>query len=284
MKYLIVTGMSGAGKSNAIKCLEDLDYYCVDNMPASLIGQFMDVAGGNKSEIDKVAFVIDIRGGEFFDKFETSIKDIKERIEDLKIIYLEASDEVLIRRYNETRRTHPMSKGGSPAEGIKLERQKLAGIKKMSDYIIDTSSLKPNDLRAELSELIEPESSDPKRMMTCTVMSFGYKNGIPLDADIVFDVRFIPNPFYLKSMKNLTGNSQKVKDYVLKWDETKLFIQKFGELINDILPNYLKLGKTNLVIAFGCTGGQHRSVVIANAFEEIITKEGYRAKKIHRDL
>ena len=284
MRFLIVTGMSGAGKSNAIKSLEDIGYYCIDNMPARLINQFIDLSNVGKSEFDKVAFVIDIRGGEFFDEFETSIREISQRVSDLKILFLEASDEVLIRRYKETRRAHPMSGDGTTADGIKKERERLSVIRSMSNYVIDTSLMKPNELKRSIRELFGSDNVDPKRSVSLTVVSFGYKNGIPLDADLVFDVRFIPNPFYLKSMKNLTGNNHKVRDYVMKWEESQIFLDSVSNLILTLIPYYTKQDKNNLVIAFGCTGGQHRSVAMANEMEKLLTDEDYMVKLVHRDL
>ena len=276
--------MSGAGKSNAIKSLEDIGYYCIDNMPARLINHFIDLSNVGKGEFDKVAFVIDIRGGEFFDEFESSIREISQRVSDLQILFLEASDEVLIRRYKETRRAHPMSGDGTTADGIKKERERLSVIRSMSNFVIDTSLMKPNELKNSIRELFGSENIDPKRRVSLTVVSFGYKNGIPLDADMVFDVRFIPNPYYLKSMKNLTGNNNKVREYVMKWEESLMFVEKVSDLIQGLIPYYTKQDKNNLVIAFGCTGGQHRSVAIANEMEKRLSEEDYRVQFVHRDL
>lgn len=284
MKFLIVTGMSGAGKSNAVKILEDMGFYCIDNMPPRLINQFIELSDMGTGEIEKAAFVIDIRGGEFFDDLTHSINELKSAGRKFQILFLEASDEVLIRRYKETRRTHPMSGGEGIHAGIKRERQRLQDIRKMSDFIIDTSTMKPNQLRQAIQEIFDNEEEGMTNRLSITVMSFGYKYGIPLDADNVFDMRFIPNPFYLKSLKKLTGNNRKVREYVMKWDETKIFIENANRLITDLVPYYIKQGKSSLVISFGCTGGQHRSVAVANEFYELLKSEGYRVNLIHRDL
>ena len=284
MNFLIVTGMSGAGKSNAVKILEDMGFYCIDNMPPRLINQFIELSDMGTGEIEKAAFVIDIRGGEFFDDLTHSINELKSAGRKFQILFLEASDEVLIRRYKETRRTHPMSGGEGIHAGIKRERQRLQDIRKMSDFIIDTSTMKPNQLRQAIQEIFDNEEEGMTNRLSITVMSFGYKYGIPLDADNVFDMRFIPNPFYLKSLKKLTGNNRKVREYVMKWDETKIFIENANRLITDLVPYYIKQGKSSLVISFGCTGGQHRSVAVANEFYELLKSEGYRVNLIHRDL
>ncbi|MDO4481804.1 MAG: RNase adapter RapZ [Bacillota bacterium] len=284
MKFLIVTGMSGAGKSNAVKILEDMGFYCIDNMPPRLINRFIELSDMGTGEIEKAAFVIDIRGGEFFDDLTQSINELKSAGSKFQILFLEAGDEVLIRRYKETRRTHPMSGGEGIHAGIKRERQRLQDIRKMSDFIIDTSTMKPNQLRQAIQEIFDNEEKGKTNRLSITVMSFGYKYGIPLDADNVFDMRFIPNPFYLKSLKKLTGNNRKVRDYVMKWDETKLFIENANRLVTDLVPYYIKQGKSSLVISFGCTGGQHRSVAVANEFYELLKNQGYRVNIIHRDL
>lgn len=283
MRFLIVTGMSGAGKSNAIKVLEDMGFYCIDNMPPRLINRFIELSEMGTGEIEKAAFVIDIRGGEFFDDINQSITELKSAERKFQILFLEAGDETLIRRYKETRRTHPMSGGEGILAGIKRERQRLQDIRRIADYIIDTSNMKPNVLRQTIQEIFENTEGNSSRL-SITVMSFGYKYGIPLDADNIFDMRFIPNPFYLKSLKNLTGNNLKVREYVMKWDETKLFLENSKKLIENLVPYYIKQGKSSLVISFGCTGGQHRSVAVANEFYELLKAEGYRVNLIHRDL
>ncbi len=282
MDVLIVTGLSGAGKSQAVQCMEDMGYYCIDNMPPALIKDFINLSVQDRITVEKAAFVVDIRGGEFFDDLKVSLSELKKAGRKFKVLFLEASDEVLIRRFKETRRTHPLSGAGSILEGISQERKKLSEIRSMSDFIIDTSNMKAANLKSEISALLlSGKSSDT---VTVTVESFGYKNGIPLDADMVFDVRFLPNPFYLASMKKLTGNSIKVRDFVLKFPETIEFLRMTAEMVEYLLPFYVKEGKSHLVLAFGCTGGQHRSVVIANAMGEFLTKQNIRVLKVHRDL
>lgn len=282
MDVMIVTGLSGAGKSQAIHCLEDLGYYCIDNMPPALINDFMNLTAQDKIMIEKAAFVVDIRGGEFFEDFKESLNQMKRVGVDFKIMFLEASDEVLIRRYKETRRTHPLSQSGSILEGIQAERAKLSEIRKEASYILDTSNMKTAKLNEEIKELLSAgENGDS---FTITVESFGYKHGMALDADWVFDVRFIPNPFYLASMKNLTGNSKKVQEYVLRFPESQQFVNQIHKLINDLIPMYVREGKYHLVLAFGCTGGQHRSVTMVNEFARRFKEDGKRVILIHRDL
>ncbi len=279
---IIVTGLSGAGKSQAVNCMEDLGYYCIDNMPPALIKNFMDLILRDKVTIEKAAFVIDIRGGEFFDDLKASLIDLKNSGIKFKIMFLEASDEILIRRFNETRRTHPLASAGNTLEGITEERKRLEEIRKIADYIIDTSSMKTSQLSEEIKKLIISDGGNPS--FTLSIQSFGYKNGIPLDADMVFDMRFLPNPFYLKSMKKLTGNSERVSRYVMKSPEAKEFLDTVHDMVDKLIPYYIREGKSHLVIAIGCTGGQHRSVAIANELSSRFLEEGKRVIKVHRDL
>lgn len=282
MEAMIVTGLSGAGKSQAIHCMEDLGYYCIDNMPPALIQDFVNLAAQSQMKIDKAAFVVDIRSGEFFEDFRNTLNELKKAGTEFKIMFLEASDEVLIRRYKETRRSHPLSPAGAIADGIRMERQRLDGIRGAADYILDTSNMKTAKLSEEIKKLLL--TGDGSDDFTMTVLSFGYKHGMPLDADWVFDMRFIPNPYYLTSMKNLTGNSKKVQDYVLKFEESQRFITTIKNLVDYLIPMYKREGKSHLVLAFGCTGGQHRSVTMANEFTRIFTEEEKRVVLIHRDL
>ncbi len=283
MKVVIVTGLSGAGKTQAIISLEDKGYYCIDNMPPALIENFIELVAHDKNDIEKVAFVIDVRGCEFFDDAEKSLIELKKKDADCKIIFLEASEEVLIRRYNETRRNHPLS---SPTmtniEGIRKERESLQNIRKLADYVIDTSNMKSSKLRNEIMEIFTSEHN--VNTFTVNIQSFGFKNGIPLDADMVFDMRFVPNPFYVASLKKLTGNSKKVQDYVMKHEEAKIFVKALDTMINQMIPCYIREGKYSLNLAFGCTGGQHRSVTFANEFANIFESQGKRVTLDHRDL
>ena len=282
MEAVIVTGLSGAGKSQAVICLEDLGYYCIDNMPPSLIKDFLKLVISEGSKIEKMAFVIDIRGGEFFLDLKKILTEIRVFGIDYKVLFLDASDDVLIRRFKETRRTHPLSKSGAAKDGIKKERALLQEIKMMSDFIIDTSNMKAAKLREEIIKIFTVNGE--KNYFTINIQSFGFKNGIPLEADMVFDVRFITNPFYIPSLKRLTGNNKKVRDFVMKNPESKIFFESVHTLLNSIIPSYMKEGKYSLNIAFGCTGGQHRSVTMANEFAEAFEKEGRRITLEHRDL
>lgn len=282
MEILIVTGLSGAGKSQAIHFIEDMDYYCIDNMPPALIRDFVNLAAQDKMSIQKAAFVVDIRGGEFFGDLKTVLDEMRDNGTEYKLLFLEATDDVLIRRYKETRRQHPLSKTGSVREGIEAERKRLETIRKEATYIIDTSNMKAARLNLELRAVLLGEET--KENFTITVESFGYKHGMPPEADWVFDMRFIPNPYYLSSMRKLTGNSKKVQDYVMKFPESQAFVTQVHAMINELIPYYIREGKYHLVLAFGCTGGQHRSVTMANKFAEIFKEEGKRVVLIHRNL
>jgi UPF0042 nucleotide-binding protein len=282
MRVVIVTGLSGAGKSQAVDCMEDMGYYCIDNMPPALIKDFINLSVQDRIKVDRAAFVVDIRGGEFFDDFKTSLCDLKKSGSKFKILFLEASDEVLIRRFKETRRTHPLSGPSNIIEGIRKEREKLSEIRALADYIIDTSTMRASNLKAEISSLLL--SGKDTDVITMTISSFGYKNGMPLDADMVFDVRFLPNPFYLAGMKQLTGNNKKVQAYVLKFPEAGQFLKMVQDMVEYLIPLYAKEGKSHLSIAFGCTGGQHRSVVLVNAIASALASKGIRVIKTHRDL
>ncbi|HHU17107.1 MAG TPA: RNase adapter RapZ [Clostridiales bacterium] len=282
MDVIIVTGLSGAGKSQAINCIEDLGYYCIDNIPPALIKDFMDLIMRDRVMIDKAAFVVDIRGGEFFDDLKVTLSELKNIGMKFKVMFLEASDEVLIRRFNETRRTHPLAYAGNTLKGINKERKRLEEIRKIADYVIDTSNMKTAQLSEEIKKLLK--TGEGEANFTISIQSFGYKNGIPLDADMVFDMRFIPNPFYVKSMKKLTGNNKKVSNYVMKFPETMEFLDTVHKMIDKLIPSYIREGKFHLVIAIGCTGGQHRSVAIANELSERFLNEGKRVITVHRDL
>ena len=281
MELLIVTGLSGAGKSQAMHCLEDLGYYCVDNMPPRLITEFVSLAVSSGADIEKAAFVVDIRGGLFFEDLMASLNELEEKGISYRIMYLEASDQALIRRYKETRRNHPMSQGGSIADGIAMERSKLADVKKRASYVIDTTSLKTAGLNAEIKSLVLSGNTDS---FTLEIMSFGYKHGIPAEADFVFDTRFLPNPFYVASLKKLTGNNKKVQEYVLRSPLAQSFLDCVTTMIDEMIPAFINEGKYHLVIAFGCTGGQHRSVTMANEFSDRFRAAGRNVRTTHRDL
>ena len=283
MEVVIITGLSGAGKTKAADWFEDKGYYCIDNMPPALIKNFIDLSLTGAKNIKKAAFVIDVRGGSFFGDLKASISGL-ERDEnvDFKILFIEASNETLIRRYNESRRIHPLSTAAITSEVIEEERKKLAELRAHATYIIDTSTLKVAELNSELDRLFARGEAGDSFILN--FMSFGYKHGIPLEADWVLDVRFIPNPYYVPSLKPLTGNNKKVSQYVLKQDIAKEFINRLVEIIKRLIPCYIKEGKYSLTVALGCTGGHHRSVAVANEVYRIFSEEGRRVTLEHRDL
>lgn len=282
MEVVIITGMSGAGKSTAMDCLEDQGYYCVDNMPPALISNFIGLAMAQKGQLDKAAFVVDIRGGEFFDELNNAIDDLRDKGLPYKIIYLEASDTALVRRFNETRRIHPMTHASPDQDDFRQERMKLSMIRARSDYIIDTSNMKTSRLKKEIMDVFGGESKE--EIFVINIISFGFKNGIPINADMVFDMRFISNPYYIPSLKRSTGNSRKVREYVMKYPESKMFLKNLDKMINGMIPGFMREGKYHVNIAFGCTGGQHRSVTMANEFENLMSTQGKQVTIEHRDI
>lgn len=250
-------------------------------MPPALIKSFLELASGGTG-IEKVAFVIDVRGGALFDDLKESLDDLKKADIDYKILYFEASEKVLARRYNETRRDHPLAEGESVIKGIRREKKRLKELRQNADFIIDTSDMNTAQMSAQISNLVEEEKD--KRVFTIHIMSFGYKNGMPVSADMVFDARFIPNPFYVKSLRDLTGNNKKVSNYVLKHDITQQFMDKIEDMIVQLIPYYMSEGKFSLSVCFGCTGGHHRSVALANELNRRLTESGKRTTLEHRDL
>ncbi|MDP4092502.1 MAG: RNase adapter RapZ [Bacillota bacterium] len=282
MRFIVVTGISGAGKSQTAKYLEDLGFFCVDNLPPSLIPKFAEVCFQSKGKMDKIALVIDIRGGSLLNDFFPGLSALKDAGFSYEIMFLEASNEVLIKRFKESRRSHPLAPDGRIVKGIELERDILQEIKEKANYIIDTSELTPRQLREEILNIVV-EGKDAEGLVI-NVISFGFKYGIPTDCDLVFDVRFIPNPFYISSMKRLTGKHEAVKEYVMKCPETGLFIQKLDEMLEFLIPNYVKEGKSHLVIGIGCTGGKHRSVVIADSIYRSLVEKSHRVVIEHRDI
>jgi UPF0042 nucleotide-binding protein len=283
MRFVIVTGLSGAGKTQAIRSLEDLGYFCVDNLPPTLIPKFAEVCFQTDGKIDKVALVIDIRGGTFFDTLFESLMYLKEQQYGYEILYLDASDETLIKRFKESRRKHPLAPEGRVLQGIELERHKLREVRDRADNIIDTSKLATRDLREKITE-IYGEVGQLEVELIITVLSFGFKYGIPVDSDLVFDVRFITNPFYIPELKKFSGKDVAVRDYVLGHDETKQFVSKLEDMLKFLIPNYLKEGKRQLIVSIGCTGGRHRSVAIANEIHERLKSEGHKVNIEHRDI
>jgi len=280
--FVIITGLSGAGKTLALKVFEDHGYFCVDNLPPALIPTFAQLCLQSKKSINKIALVIDIRGGDFFDNLFESLKHMRESGYSYKILFLEASDEVLIKRFKESRRRHPMAPEGRIVDGIFFERKKMAKLKEVANCIIDTSFKTPAQLKEEIIKyFMEPEKEEP---ILINIVSFGFKQGIPLDADLVFDVRFLPNPFYVDELRPLSGYDQEVKDYVMKWPESKEFLKRLTEMIEYLIPYYIREGKTQLIIAIGCTGGRHRSVAMAAELAVQLKLNHHKVNVEHRDI
>lgn len=283
MKFLVVTGMSGAGKTQTIRSLEDLGYFCVDNLPPTLITKFADVCFQTEGKIEKIAIVVDIRGRRFFDDLLDSLNKLDKDGYKYEILFLEARDEVLVKRYKESRRRHPLALDGRVINGITIERKKLRWIREKAHNIIDTSKLTNKELNEEIIKTYGDEESIESKLLI-NVLSFGFKYGIPVDADLVFDVRFIPNPYYIKELKPFSGLDKPVREYVLSKTETKQFLDKLMDMITFLLPNYKNEGKRQLIIAIGCTGGRHRSVAIANKVYEILNHQGNNVTIDHRDI
>ncbi|GAA0086956.1 RNase adapter RapZ [Clostridium sp. MB05] len=283
MRFIIVTGLSGAGKTEATRSLEDMGYFCVDNLPPKLIPKFAEACVQSQGKINKVALVIDIRGGIFFDDLFESLNYLKRQDFKYEILFLDASDEILVKRFKESRRSHPLAPGSRVITGINEERNRLREVKDRADIIIDTSKYAIRDLREEMNKNYG-DMKQPEKQLSVTVLSFGFKYGIPVDSDLVFDVRFIPNPFYIAELKPYSGNDEPVKDYVLKQEETKGFIKRADDMLDFLIPNYKKEGKRQLIISVGCTGGRHRSVAIANALYKKLLERNYNASVEHRDI
>lgn len=284
MKFVILTGMSGAGKSTAIKMMEDIGFYCVDNLPIPLLEKFVELSElQQNTELQKVAVGIDIRNGQALEELRDVLGRIRGTGASYEILFLDAEDSVLVKRYKETRRNHPLAGGERVDKGIAEERKRLAFLKECADYIIDTSQLLTRELKAELDKIFV-QNQDYKNLFI-TILSFGFKYGIPADSDLVFDVRFLPNPYYVEGLRAKTGNDKEIQDYVLQFDEAHTFLDKLLDMLNFLIPNYIAEGKNQLVISIGCTGGKHRSVTLANAlYERLSGKKGYGLKIEHRDI
>ena len=281
MRFIIVTGLSGSGKSEAMKSLEDIGFYCVDNLPPTLITKFAELCYQGNSNIDKVALGIDIRGREFFETLHESLSYLEKENYKYEVLFLDCADDILVKRYKMTRRNHPLAKSTQITEGIKEEREILQTLRDKADSIIDTSNMKPRDLKDEISKLYIEGEKTPK--LTISVVSFGFKHGIPIDSDLVFDVRFLPNPYYVEELRPQTGEDQVVRDYVMDSDVSREFFAKLEDMVDFLIPHYIEEGKNHLVIAIGCTGGRHRSVTISNLLYDNLIKKGYRVVKKHRD-
>lgn len=282
MRFVVVTGMSGGGKRTALKMLEDVGFYCVDNLPIPLLEKFVDLIAMPNSEINKVALGLDVRSDQLFEEARKALKNLKKSGYLFEILFMDASNRVLLKRYKETRRMHPLSMGGRVEDGINKEREILKNIKEESDYVIDTSNLLTRELKEEIDRIFV--MNEEYNSLMVTILSFGFKNGIPADADLVFDVRFLPNPYYIDEMKHQTGNDKAVQDYVLGFPEAGEFLAKLEDMVRFLIPNYVKEGKYQLVIGIGCTGGKHRSVTLANELYRRMKNQGnYGLKIYHRD-
>lgn len=283
MRFVVVTGMSGGGKSTALRMLEDVGFYCVDNLPVPLIEKFVELIAMPNSEVNKVALGLDVRADQPFEDARKILEKLKENGYAFEILFMEASDQVLLKRYKETRRMHPLSPEGRVEDGILQERKILENIRGKADYVIDTSKLLTRELKEEIDRIFV--RNEEYNSLIVTILSFGFKYGIPADADLVFDVRFLPNPFYIEELKYKTGNDPEVQDYVMGFPEAATFIDKLSDVLEFLIPNYVKEGKYQLVIGIGCTGGKHRSVTLANKLYDRLKNRGnYGLKIAHRDV
>ncbi len=283
MRFVVVTGMSGAGKRTAMKMLEDVGFYCVDNLPVPLIEKFVELVATPNSEINKVALGLDVRADQPFGEAQSVLNKMRKNGYLFEILFMDAGDSVLLKRYKETRRMHPLSQDGRVEEGINKEREILRETKQKADYVIDTSNLLTRELKEEIDHIFVRNEEYSSLMIS--ILSFGFKNGIPADADLVFDVRFLPNPFYIDELKHKTGNDTEVQDYVMSFPEASVFMEKLMGMLDFLIPNYIKEGKHQLVIGIGCTGGKHRSVTLANELYVGMKDHGnYGVKLYHRDI
>ncbi len=281
-ELVILTGMSGSGKLSALKAFEDLGYYSVDNLPLELIPQFAELVR-QSTQIERAALVIDVREGMRLDEFPAILKKVR-RVLPTRVVFLEASEEALIRRFSETRRPHPLGRSEAVVDSIRAERKRLDPIRNVADILLDTTRFNVHELRAHINAQFERTDQGGQPNLTVSCISFGFKNGVPTDADLVFDVRFLPNPHFIPEFRKLTGRHPKVARYVRHFPQTAEFLDKITDLLNFLLPHYIKEGKSYLTVAFGCTGGQHRSVFIAEEIKKRLSGEGYRVKTAHRDM
>lgn len=282
MRFVVVTGMSGGGKSTALKMLEDAGYYCVDNLPVSLVEKFVELVSVPGSEVSKVALGLDVRTDQSFQDVTRVLEQLRAAGYKFEILFMDAEESVLIKRYKETRRIHPLAQQERVEEGVRKERRILENIRRSADYVIDTSNVLTRELKEELDRIFV-ENQEYNSLMV-TVMSFGFKHGIPVDADLVLDVRFLPNPFYVEDLKHKTGNDKEVQDYVMGFPEAGEFMEKLTDMLRFLIPNYVKEGKYRLVIAIGCTGGKHRSVTFAETIFKYLSDKKMRCRISHRDI
>ena len=281
-RLVIITGMSGAGKTQVMRFMEDLGYFCVDNLPPALIPKFAELCAQSGGRVNRIALVVDIRGGEFFDQLMQVLGEMDQQALLSEVLFLEASDETLIHRYKETRRRHPLALEGRISEGIRMERDRLEYIRGRATHIIDTSNLTTNQLKERITELYKKGSDSAE--INVNLVSFGFKYGIPLDADMVYDVRFLPNPFYVEPLRQKSGENPLVQEYIDKWPVTQQFLRRLQSFIDFLIPHYVKEGKSQLVIAIGCTGGLHRSVFVAGKIGHSLRNQGYKVSLEHRDI
>lgn len=283
MRFVIVTGMSGGGKRTVLKLLEDVGFYCVDNLPVPLISKFVELVLAPNGEITKVALGLDVRADQSFMDIQKALDNIKELGCMYELLFMDANDYVLLKRYKESRRMHPLSNEGRVEDGVRKEREILSAIKAKADYVIDSSKLLTRELKEELDRIFV--NNEEYNSLMVNIMSFGFKNGIPADSDLVFDVRFLPNPFYIEELKNKTGNDTEVQEYVMSYTEAREFLDKLTDMVIFLIPNYVKEGKYQLVISIGCTGGKHRSVTLANELYRKMKNQGnYGLTLTHRDV
>lgn len=283
MRFVIVTGMSGGGKSTVLKMMEDAGYYCVDNLPVSLIDKFVELLAMPNNEIEKAVLGLDVRAGQSFEEAAQLLVNLREKGYPVEILFMDANDTTLIKRYKESRRIHPLAPKGRIEDGIAKERELLENMRHLADYIIDTTGLLTRDLKMELDRIFVQDEEYNSLMIN--IMSFGFKHGIPADVDLVFDVRFLPNPYYVDDLKKKTGNDKEVQDYVMACKESHVFLDKLEDMLQFLIPNYIKEGKYRLVIAIGCTGGKHRSVTLANElYKRMKQRRDYGITIYHRDV
>ena len=281
-ELVVLTGMSGSGKASALRAFEDLGFYSVDNLPLELIPRFADLVQ-RSAEITHAALVVDVREGSRLERFPAILKQVR-KVLPTRVVFLEASEDAIVRRFSETRRPHPMGRGDTVIASIRAERKRLDPVRNVADILLDTTKFNVHDLRAHINAQFERGGEKSEKNLTISVTSFGFKNGVPTDADLVFDVRFLPNPHFIPEFRNLTGKHPKVAQYVRQFPQTGEFLDRVSEMLIFLLPHYIKEGKSYLTIAIGCTGGQHRSVMIAEELKERLGKAGYRVKATHRDM
>lgn len=282
MKFVIITGLSGAGRTHALRCLEDMGFYCVDNLPPVLVSKFAEMCAQSQGKLSNVAVVVDMRSGEMFQALLGELSIMEKAGYPFEIVFFDATDDTLIRRYKETRRMHPLSPDSRPIDGILKERKNLAEIKACANHVIDTSDMEPHHLKKRIIDLFSDNIQSV--LMTIDVVSFGFKHGIPLDSDLVFDVRFLPNPFYVPALKPKTGLDSDVREFVMAYPQSRTFAEKLVDMVSFLIPQYIEEGKRNLVIAVGCTGGKHRSVTIASLLANALQEKGTICNVHHRDI